>query len=136
MTIRGCRFAGAIAVEWSLGHPGAIATRRCPSARVSQVRPKHKCAGLGDPGTLGVNSPASALSFAPEEHDKDHAHHSQKWRYQFHPRIPHAPPLGARECNNGVIVARSQVGLIRHADQEISVQSRPDRSSPYWVTPP
>jgi hypothetical protein len=43
---------------------------------------------------LGVNSRASTLSFAPEEHDKDHAHHSQKWRYQFHPRIPLHRPLG------------------------------------------
>ena len=71
---------------------------------------------------LGVNSRVSSSSFAPEEHDKDHAHHGQKWRYQFHPRIPHAPPLGAREGNNVVKSARSQVGLIRHADQEIHVR--------------
>jgi len=71
---------------------------------------------------LAVNSRVSGSSFAPEEHHKDHAHHGQKWRYQFHP--PHPPmhlPLGARDGNNVVKSARSQVGLIRHADQEIRV---------------
>jgi hypothetical protein len=51
---------------------------------------------------------------------------------------PHPPapaPFGARECENVVIGARSQVGLIRHADQEIRVRPGADRSSPYWVTP-
>jgi hypothetical protein len=50
---------------------------------------------------------------------------------------PHPPapaPFGARECENVEIGARSQVGLIRHADQEIRVRPGPDRSSPYWVT--
>ena len=48
---------------------------------------------------------------------------------------PHPPapaPFGARECENVEIGARSQVGLIRHADQEIRVRPGPDRSSPYW----
>jgi hypothetical protein len=51
------------------------------------------------------------------------------------PASPCTCALWARECENVVIGARSQVGLIRHADQEIRVRPGPDRSSPYWVTP-
>ena len=70
---------------------------------------------------LAVNSRVSGSSFAPEEHHKDHAHHGQKWRYQFHPPHPPCTAPWAREDNNVVKSARSQVGLIRHADQEIRV---------------
>ena len=119
-------------------HPSAPATYRSPV-----ITRDHSMIALGTRAGLKANAPtfvapalrgelaSSVLRFAPEEHDKDHAHHGQKWRYQFHPHIPHAPPpLGARGCNNVVFNARSQVGLIRNADQEISVRSGPDRSSP------
>ena len=118
----------------ALGHPNAIAACRCPTPQALKLgsnrlrRPWRYLRSL-------VDSRAFALSFAPKQHDKDHAHHGQKWRYQFHPRIPLHLPLWARECKNVVIGARSQVGLIRHADQEINVRPGPDRSSPYWVTP-
>jgi hypothetical protein len=120
--------------EGSLSHRGAIVACRCPTTF------------RGSPARLKSNAPASAIPAWGERarvRPKLRARGGRQGPRTSRPEMalsvpsPHPPctaPWGPR-CNNVVIGARSQVGLIRHADQEITVRSSSDRSSPYWVTP-
>ena len=119
----------------ALSHASAIATCRCPTTLGSQAGLKPNAPAFairalgGGLARVGPKLRARAARRGPRTSRPEMA-------LSVPSRIPlHLAPFGARECKNVVIGVRSQVGLIRHADQEISVRPSADRSSPYWVKP-
>ena len=119
----------------ALSHASAIATCRCPTTLGSQAGLKPNAPAFairalgGGLARVGPKLRARAARRGPRTSRPEMA-------LSVPSRIPlHLAPFGARECKNVVIGVRSQVGLIRHADQEISVRPSADRSSPYWVRP-
>jgi hypothetical protein len=69
---------------------------------------------LGNAAPLVAQPVERALSFAPEEHDKDHARHGQNRRYEFHPASPWTAPKGPRgeECR-GLLAFTSRIDSSR-----------------------